>query len=621
MTSRSRGVFLTEDTLARLLRAAVAESITVGAQKARTPSILSGTVEAVNYDELDVAWIRMDEEAGTGDPAQSSNFEEPGVIPTTRLGETYTDEVVRTTFDGASGAASIRTSAPNQIILPYGTEIGQRIILDGNTGTIQFISENDELVGYLDPTRWFIGEPGAAQAQLDPLSGLRLRDSTDNLRVQLSAPEGLVIREPTAGISGLLANHDGVIVLDPDTGDRISITSGTTSAVPTPHWISTTATSPGTSHSTPANTTFGPDDIDLRFTAASAASDLGAQSYTPPVNWTERSDVNSTGSGITLASSFATRDPATAVPAAASFTNTSAGFTRQNGHSIIVAGGGGVSPAFRAAAVGTVVVSTARTITFNIDYPAGTVAGDLLVAGVSIASSNVPVGWTVPNGWKQLGVQVAGIGTTHILGSGIWYRTAPVSPPASEAVSINMAASGGVTKVQATAVGISDPYGYPAGLDIRRNNRSMPRGLVGEKIETTITTAWTDAQLPQNVLQLNNVEIKAGRKYDVVVNIPSYLFEALSNTCRVSMDVERDAGGGYAAPAGGLVFDRQLSAAGSERNSISASLSFGVTTDEVSNWRVNIRNVTTGAGYTIQLRSAVGSSQRSLRIIDVGGEF
>jgi hypothetical protein len=617
MTSNRRLIVTSEEALARMFRAIVAESITYGAEKARTPTVLSGTAEFVNVEELDVVHVRMDEEAIGDDLTQSENFEDPGVIPTTRLGETYTEDVTRVSFDGPAGASSIRTSAENQIVLPYGSEAGQRIILDGNTGTIQLIDEGDNVIGYIDPTRWFIGIEGSARAILDPLSGLRLRDQDDALRVQLSPSEGLVVREPTQGISGVTVSHDGIVVLDPATGERISITSGTTSAIPTPHWTGTHALSPGTGHATPAATAFGADDIDVRFVTASAPSDLGAQSYTPPTNWTERTDVVSSGSGVTLAASMATRDPATQPPSSATFTSTSSGFTREVGQTVIVAGGGATSPSFRASATATPVVSTARAVSFTINYPPGVVTGDLLLVGVSIASSQVPVGWIVPPGWKQLGVVAEGVGTSHVLGAGVWYNTAPAVIPASETVTINMAASGGVTKVQAHAVAIADPYGYPGGLDIRRNNVSMPRGAVKSSIETFNTPVLTTVNFPYVVNAITGVQHLAGRKYKVEFYCPSIVFASTNANSQWRIAIQRNTGGGNADVQ--VLTRRQMTGTGVEELPLYGFLEYVPATDVTADWRIQITNLVTGA-YNIQLLGA-SIAPRFLAITDIGGEF
>lgn len=607
---------LSDRSIARIIRRAVKSAMAESIEMTRTTKQLSGTVEQLDED-LDVVWVRLDNEALSADPTQSLNYEAPGIIPATRLGETFTDEQVRVTFDGAAGATAQRTSVENHIVLPFGAE-GERIVLDGEAGAIGFYDIDGDLVGYLDPAQWFIGKSGESLLRLDPLGGLRLRDSNDVLRAQLSAPEGLVISDPASGISGLIANHDGLVILDPVTGDRISITSGGTSGTPTPSWAGTVALSPGATHSTPAVSNFGSgDDIDLRFTACSAAANLGAQSYTPPSGWTERTDQNTSASGITLASSCATKDPADAVPGVANFVNTSSAWTRRNGHSVIIRGGGGTSPAFRSASTED-ISSTATSIGFDIDAPAGLTAGDLLLAHVSIASNRVPIGWTVPDGWKQLGIVIAGLGTTHILASGIWYIQAPVSPPSMEHVTINMGSTG-FTRVQATVVAVSDPYEFPAGLDIRMGNRSMPRGLVDEAIGTAATTNWANAALPQTVETISNVPLLARRNYKIAYDVPNYTFNGLSSASRFAIDIEMDTGSGFTLFH--TIIARSQSVAGTETGGASGSRPYVPATNQVISLRARVREIAPGVpGFNIQL-SGSAQARRWLYIEDTGAVF
>src|SRR5687767_12875169 len=117
----------------QVAKAAVAEAL----NKQRGPSTLAGTVEQLD-DDLDVVWVRMDGEAMGTEPTESMNFEMPGVVPTVRLGETFTDDRVRVVFDGTAGASAQRTSGENRIVLPFGAETGLRIVLDGDEGFIAF---------------------------------------------------------------------------------------------------------------------------------------------------------------------------------------------------------------------------------------------------------------------------------------------------------------------------------------------------------------------------------------------------------------------------------------------------------------------------------------------------
>jgi len=611
---------LTVVNLAALLRTMAKAAVTEAVSQTRTTRQLAGTVEDLQEVELDVAWIRMDSEAMSSDPTQSDNWGEPGVIPTTRLGETFAGEQVRTTFDGSAGATSIRTSALKQIVVPFGAaEDGEHIRIDGNEGAgyIAFFNDDGEMVGYLDANQWFMGTETSDLVRLDPIGGLRLWDDGNQVRVIVSTGEGLQVRDGVSGITGVAVRHDGIIVADPVTGETISIASGSVSATPAPHWASSLALSPGTTHSAPAISSFATaDDLDLRFVSASAASALGAQSYTPPAGFTEQTDVNSSGA-TSLATSLATKDPADAAPSVANFTNTSAAFTRKVGHGVIVRGGGGTSPAIGAVESGTVQTFTTKTINLTINAPASVANGDLMVAHVALAGPAIPVGWTVPEGWKQLGVQASGLGTTHILGSGVWYRKWETGDPTSEVVSINMTVAAS-TKVHATVVRITNPYAFPGGLDIRRNNRSMPRGQVGEAIGTTATTNWANAALPQTVETISNIDVLVGRTYRIAYDVPNYTFNGLAAASRFAIDIEMDTGSGFTLFH--TIIARSMSINGTETGSASGSRSYIPSADQTISLRTVVRQIAAGTGFNIQLSGSAGA-RRWLYIDDVGAAF
>ena len=598
------------DNLGALMRQVAQAAVAESERKVRVSKILTGTVEDLD-ENLDVVYVRMDQEAMSGDPTQSNNHGEPGVIAAVRLGETFTGEQVRVGFDGPAGASAMRTSAETRIVLPFGAESGERIVLDGTTGTIAFFDANDILVGFLDATQWFLGVPGQALARLDPLGGLRLRDELDTLRVQLSAPEGLILREAGTGVSGLIAADDGLIVIDPDTGDRISITSGTASAAPTPKWASTvSAADPaGTAHGTPTVSTFGTgDDIDLRFVATSDNSNIGVQSWTPPASYTERSDVSSAGT-ISLATSSATRDPAITTPGVQNFTSTSGAWSRRNGHSVIIRGGGTTSPAFRSASSGSVIESSATNISFSLALPAGTTAGDMLIAFVAIASANIPVGWTVPPGWKQLGVNVTGIGTPHVLASGIWYKQAGLSEPDPQTVTINMSAAG-LTKVHATGIAVSNPYTFPGGLDIRRNNRSMPRGIEAQFVDTTSTGPFS--ALTNTDMFLLDVAMQAGRTYHFHLHVPAVIYNGSVANAEWQIRLTKD---GVAVENFGVI---GFPTTGVYRVPVTSTVEYIPTVDEVADWRVQMFEATDGA--TLQFAGST-TAPRRLHCVDMGATF
>jgi hypothetical protein len=606
-----------ELSLVSLIRTIVQASIPEAIQRARVPKTLSGTVEDLDED-LDVVFIRLDQETMGVDPTESDNFESPGVIAATRIGETFTEEQVRVVFNGEAGASATRTSIESRIVLPFGTESGQRIVIDGveGGGFIVFVDENDLVVGYLDPTVWFVGTEGGARAIIDPLGGVRLRDANDETRVQLSATEGLVVRDAATGISGVTVRHDGIVVTDPVNGKRVSIASGTTGVVPTPNWASSVELSPGTTHTAPALSGFGTgNELAMRFVCASAASSLGAQSYTPPSGHTERSDLNDSGSGLTLASSAATKTPETNA-ALATFTNTSSGWTRANGHTVLVRGSDTVAPTFRSASTES-VLATGKTITVTVDYPTGAAEGDILVAGVALCGAAIPVGWSTPESWVQLGLQVAGLGTSHVLGSGVWYSRVPASPPSSETFEINMS-SAVTTRLQVTVVAVQSPFAFPGGLDIRLDNRSMPRGRLASDVATTTTTSWTNAQLPQVVGEVTGLELLSGRSYKISYDCASYTFAALSAACRVGIEIQLNTGSGYTDWF--RVLTRQMATAGTEIGSISNARTYTPAANETVSVRVRLVELAAGAGFNIQLAGSAVVS-RTLAVDDDGAEF
>src|SRR5690606_22346139 len=426
----------------------------------------------------------------------------------------------------------------------------------------------------MDPTQFFVGIEGSNMVRIDPFGGLRMRDEEDRLRVILSGPEGLTIRDPDSGISGALLNHDGLIVLDPVTGDRLSITSGTTSAIPTPHYGGNFEANPGATHTTPAvalDETHA-DDLDLRFVCASAASSsLGATSYTAPAGFTKFADFVASGSGQTLAVAAAYAEPVDLPPAGATFTDSSSSWLNATGHSVLVHGDGTV-PSVRSTNV-TSILSTAR-------------ANTLLIGFVAIEGPNPPIGWTVPEGWKQLGAQVC-ITSGNVLASGVWYKvaTAADEQASSVQVNINMAATG-TTRLTAVAVAVQDAYRYPSGLDIRLNNRSMPRGVVHRVERTSATPTWTGAQLPQvPITTTSDVHLMAGRRYRLHWrDIVQQAVITPGHYSRMIFQISRDGGGSWTNVARAWNFG--TGAAGTWNFLVDSSASYKPATDEDVRFRV-----------------------------------
>jgi hypothetical protein len=600
---------LAENAQLSILRALIQDVVEETLAKSRAPLVVPGNVEDIS-DDLDVAFVRMDSEA--------YESEIPGVITVQRQGNMQIDEQARVHFDRSAGATAYATSLGKLIVLPYGAEMGKRLIIDGSTGTIEFYSEMDELVGFLSADQWFVGREGSLIARLDPAGGLRLRDEADALRAQLSATEGLILRHGDAegGVTGLIASDEGLTVLDPTTGDHITVSSGSSTTAPAPHYAGSAALSPGSSHSTPTIGTFGTaDDLDLRFVCASAASDLGAQSYTPPGSYTEQSDVNGSGAGITLATTVATRDPAIEPPGTQNFTNTSAGWTRRNGHTVIVRGGGSTSPSFRSLSVTPVLGVSSTDVFLTAQKPAGVVAGDILVAFVAMAGPAVPVGWSVPEGWKQLGIQPA-VGSGHLLASGIWYKQAGSSEPTEYGIEITMA-SPAFTKFHATIVAIQNPFLFPGGLDIRRNNRSMPRGLEAINSQTdsdpsaggTFHTADATTDLV-----LNDVALKAGRTYQIQVHCGEVNFLQIGGAGGFSWTLRLRKDGVNFRRMGTWGFTTD----GAFTEPLDSSIYYVPTADEVVDFDLRWDELTGTGGVRME---GASDNARTFSVVDMGATF
>src|SRR5690606_13008640 len=134
--------------------------------------------------------------------------------------------------------------------------------------------------------------------------------------------------------------------------------------------------------------------------ASAASSSLGATSYTPPAGFTEIADFVASGDGQTLAAAAAYAEPVDLPHVVATFTNSSSSWLNANGHSLVVHGDGTV-PSVRSTEV-TSILSTARSIAFDIDAPTGLTEGDVLIGFVAIEGPNPPVRWAVPEDRKSV---------------------------------------------------------------------------------------------------------------------------------------------------------------------------------------------------------------------------
>src|SRR5690606_16387751 len=136
----------------------------------------------------------------------------------------------------------------------------------------------------------------------------------------------------------------------------------------------------------------------------------------------------------------------------------------------------------------------------------------------------------------------------NVLASGVWYKVATAADElaGSVRVNINMAATG-TTRLTAIAVAVQDAYFYPGGLDIRLNNRSMPRGVVHRVERTSPTATWNGTQLPQVAITMtSDVHLKAGRRYRLHWrDIVEQSVVTTSHHARIFFQVSKDGGSSW----------------------------------------------------------------------------
>lgn len=473
---------LSEQQLARIFRQAIKSAISEAVTKARTTKMLSGTVEQLDDEDLDVVFIRMDNELIGGDPTQSMNFENPGVIPATRLGETFTDEQVRVEYNGSAGASAMRTSAQTRVVLPFGAEEGQRVLLEGgDPGFIAFFDENGDLVGLLDGQEWAIGDVGGSGARvtMDPIGGFRIRSATDQL-VTIVDQQGYTLRDLSTGIVTAEIRPGSLRIVDPNGTDDVEIVTSSSGTLPNPAYRQAVETNPAGSLVVPAAPLFTDspaDDIEIGHVAAWLRVTNQAATMTPPAGWTERTDENDTSGAGTLQTSVATRDVATGT--AGTFTSTQTNWQHGVGTHVVIKGGGATSPSYRSVSVADTALA-GGTVTLTIPKPAGTVERDVLVVFVSMGVSGglVPTGWTTPDGFVFLGASfnTSGSGSTQsTLAVGAWAKLAGASEPADYSTSINL--PNGLKAIQGTMVAIQDPFLVDGGVQIRLAGHPIRRLL------------------------------------------------------------------------------------------------------------------------------------------------
>ena len=489
MTSRDS---LAGINLGALVRAAARAAVQEAQAKVRTPSTLSGTVDQLD-DDLDVVLVRMDLEAMGGDPTQSDNYEMPGVIPATRLGEANTGDKVRVTFEGPAGASATRTSTENVIVLPFGAETGRRIIADGNAGRIEFYDEDDVLVGLLDTDLWAMGDidPPGARATFDPIGGLRMRDANDAL-VSILDQNGYSLRDPVSGQVRAEITKGHFHLLDPVGTDGIEMVTTSQGTLSNPAYAAATEVNPGASLTAPAAPLFTStpaDDIEIAHVAAFLRATSQSATMTPPAGHTEQSDENYDGTTVgTLQTSVATRDPATG--ATGDFTSTQSNWQHGIGTRVVVRGGGAASPAFRSISYAEMATAGA-TATASIAKPTGTVQDDVLVTFVTMGVNGgfVPTGWETPEGFVFLGAKfsTSGSGSTQsTLAVGAWVKLAGASEPSTYSTKINLPS--GLKAISAHMVAIQGAFLTPGGVQIRMAGHPIRRLIAFNELAAPSTT-------------------------------------------------------------------------------------------------------------------------------------
>jgi hypothetical protein len=449
-----------------------------------------------------VVFIRMDLEAMSGDPTESLNYEMPGVIPATRMGETFTGEQVRVDFTGPAGASAMRTSAPTRVVLPFGAEDdSKRVLIEGEEpGYIAFYDENGELVGYLDGSQWAIGDlatPGA-RVTLDPIGGFRLRSADDSL-VTILDQNGYSLREAASGLVTAEIKAGSFRMVDPTGSDDIEMVTSSTGSLPNPAYRAASEASPGSSLTVPAAPLFTTpaDDIEVGHVAAWLRVTNQAATMTPPAGWTERLDNNYLSAAGTLQSSIATRDVATGTTG--DFTSTQSNWQLAVGTHVVIKGGGTTSPSYRS--VSSADVATAAGVaTVSITKPAGVVAGDVLITHVAMGISGgfLPTGWTTPEGFVFLGANylTTGTGTSQsTLAVGCWAKLAGASEPATYSTTINLPA--GLKAVSGSMVAIQNPFLVGGGVQIRLAGHPIRRLLDYVELTAASATLCDFQNIPQ----------------------------------------------------------------------------------------------------------------------------
>ncbi len=491
-------------SLGRIIRQAVQTAVQEAQAKVREPKILSGTIEQLDEDK-DVAYVRMDAEAMSGDPTQSLNYEMPGVIPTTRMGEAYDGDQVRVSFDGTAGASAFRTSGENVIVLPYGAETGRRIILDGDAGVIAFFDEADQLVGLLDTEQWAIGNVGTlgARVTLDPVGGVRIRTANDAM-VVLIDQNGVTLRDAVTGLVVADLKPGSFRMVDPSGTDDIEMVTSSTGTLPNPAYRNLPEINPGASFVAPGAPVFTKpiDDIEINHVAGWRRAVNQAATMTIPGGFTGRTTPpasNVADAVGSLQTSIATRDPAVA-STPATFTSSVVTWDHALGSTVILKGGGTVSPSFRSVAEAS-SITTDLTFTSAVAKPAGLAVGDVILAFVSLGVSGglVPTGWVTPTGFQQLGAwfSTSGSGTTQsTLSTGVWAKLATADDVAATEFETTINLPTGTKVIHAALVAIQNCFLVPGGVQIRMAGKPIRRQLAFAELTAASATLCDFTNIP-----------------------------------------------------------------------------------------------------------------------------
>jgi hypothetical protein len=487
---------LSDLDLAALLRATAKHAVQQAEVKIRTPKQIAGTVEDLNDEENDVIWTRVDAQAFTDDPMQTINYEFPGVIPSVRIGETFMGDQVRITFDDA-GASAQRTSALKQLVIPFGAEIGERIRIyeEEGKGYIAFFNEQEELTGILEPEIWEIGDlstPGR-RVTIDPLGGIRIRSDDDRL-VSIMNDLGYSLRDPVTGTVTAEIQHGSFRLVDQNGVDDIEMVTSSDGTLPNPAYRSAPEVNPSSSLVIPAAPLFTTplDDISIGHVAAWKRATNQAATMTPPAGgvWTEQDDSNVANAAGTLQTSVATRDPADGLTA--TFTSTQTNWEHAIGTHVTLKGGGATSPSFRSKTTSS-VVTTASQVAGTVAKPTGLAVGDVMLVFVSLGvnGGGLPVGWTVPIGFKQLGANfsMSGTGATQTTcASGAWVKLADADDVAATEFGTTINLPTGTKILQTTMVAIQNAFLVPGGVQIRMSGKPIRRLLKFNELTSAATT-------------------------------------------------------------------------------------------------------------------------------------